>query len=491
MGDCDNGFDEMKLKKKVREIEEQFWLSKEVLMQVADDIEVMMQKGLKDQDSSFIKMLVSYVDSLPTGDEEGCFYALDLGGTNLRVMQVKLQGNRTIDLKSQSYTVPHKLKVGKLNVSILMQRSVCWFQELFDYIVDKVSIFIDKEEDDPKFKLLPGQKRELGFTFSFPVYQTRINSGTLLSWTKDYDIKEAIGKDMVEELTKALERRNLDMNVTALELPTSVMKQLNDTVGTLAGGRFYDSNVVAAVILGTGMNAAYVEKTENILKPYGVPPKSGQMVINTEWGNFNSSRLPLTVFDRALDDNSSNRGKQVLEKMLSGRYLGEIVRRILLWLAENAALFGDTIPPKLHEHYILGTDAVSAMHGDYSSDLDLVGECLEEILEITNISLEKKQLIVKICEMVATRGARLSAATILAILKRLGKDTASECETVVAVDGALFGKYQQFKSCLHRTLSEELLEEPVSKKVVLRQYKDASGIGAALVAASHSIYRHI
>lgn len=469
MGDCDNGFDEMKLKKKVREIEEQFWLSKEVLMQVADDIVVMMQKGLKDQDSSFIKMLVSYVDSLPTGDEEGCFYALDLGGTNLRVMQVKLQGNRTIDLKSQSYMVPHKLKVGKLN-------------ELFDYIVDKVSIFIDKEEDDPNFKLLPGRKRELGFTFSFPVYQTRINSGTLLNWTKDYNIKEAIGKDMVEELTKALERRNLDMNVTAL---------LNDTVGTLAGGRFYDSNVVAAVILGTGMNAAYVEKTENILKPYGVPPKSGQMVINTEWGNFNSSHLPLTVFDRALDDDSPNRGKQVLEKMLSGRYLGEIVRRILLWLAENAALFGDTIPPKLHEHYILGTDAVSAMHGDYSSDLDLVGESLEEILEITNISLEKKQLIVKTCEMVATRGARLSAATILAILKRLGKDTASECETVVAVDGALFGKYQQFKSCLHRTLSEELLEEPVAKKVVLKQYKDASGIGAALVAASHSVYRHI
>lgn len=54
--------------------------------------------------------------------------------------------------------------------------------------------------------------------------------------------------------------------------------QLNDTVGTLAGGRFYDNNVVAAVILGTGMNAAYVEQSENIVKPYGIPPKSGQMV---------------------------------------------------------------------------------------------------------------------------------------------------------------------------------------------------------------------
>lgn len=53
----------------------------------------------------------------PFSDEEGCFYALDLGGTNLRVMQVKLQGNRTIDLKAESYMVPPKMKVGTLHVS--------------------------------------------------------------------------------------------------------------------------------------------------------------------------------------------------------------------------------------------------------------------------------------------------------------------------------------------------------------------------------------
>jgi len=126
-----------------------------------------------------------------------------------------------------------------------------------------------------------------------------------------------------------------------------------------------------------------------------------------------------------------------------------------------------------------------------TSVLSIVFLILFHNVQITKVSLNQKKLIVKICEMVATRGARLSAAAILAILKRLGKDTAREGETVVAVDGALYGKYQQFKSCLHRTLLEELLEEPVSKKVVLRQYKDASGIGAALVAASHSTYRHI
>lgn len=40
--------------------------------------------------------------------------------------------------------------------------------------------------------------------------------------------------------------------------------------------------------------------------------------------------------------------------MLSGRYLGEIVRRILQRLAEDAALFGDIVPPRLCQHYVLG-----------------------------------------------------------------------------------------------------------------------------------------
>jgi len=54
--------------------------------------------------------------------------------------------------------------------------------------------------------------------------------------------------------------------------------QVNDTIGTLAGGRYYDSDVVIAVILGTGTNAAYVERAQAIPKWHGLLPKSGDMV---------------------------------------------------------------------------------------------------------------------------------------------------------------------------------------------------------------------
>jgi len=46
----------------------------------------------------------------------------------------------------------------------------------------------------------------------------------------------------------------------------------------LAGGRFNNADVIAAVILGTGTNAAYVERALAIPKWHGLLPKSGEMV---------------------------------------------------------------------------------------------------------------------------------------------------------------------------------------------------------------------
>ncbi|MFS7950386.1 putative hexokinase [Helianthus anomalus] len=106
------------------------------------------------------------------------------------------------------------------------------------------------------------------------------------------------------------------------------------------------------------------------------------MVINMEWGNFRSSHLPLTEYDNTLDAESLNPGEQIFEKMISGMYLGELVRRVLCRMADEAALFGDTLPPKLKTQFILRTPEMSAMHHDTSSDLKLVGNILQDVLEV-------------------------------------------------------------------------------------------------------------
>lgn len=39
--------------------------------------------------------------------------------------------------------------------------------------------------------------------------------------------------------------------------------------------------------------------------------------------------------------------------MISGMYLGEVLRRVLYRMADEAALFGDIIPPKLKTPFVL------------------------------------------------------------------------------------------------------------------------------------------
>ena len=52
----------------------------------------------------------------------------------------------------------------------------------------------------------------------------------------------------------------------------------------MAGGRYYNRETVAAVTLGMGTNAAYVEPAQAVSQRHGPSPKSGEMV--SENGNI-------------------------------------------------------------------------------------------------------------------------------------------------------------------------------------------------------------
>lgn len=112
------------------------------------------------------------------------------------------------------------------------------------------------------------------------------------------------------------------------------------------------------------------------------------------------------------------------------------------------------------------------------------------LFQITNTSLKMRKVIVQVCDIVATRGARLSAAGLLGILKKMGRDTIKEGEkqkTVIAIDGGLYEHYKEYRNSLENCL-KELLGEEVSKTIKIKHSNDGSGIGAALLAASHSQY---
>ncbi|KAL5142484.1 Hexokinase-2, chloroplastic [Glycine soja] len=154
------------------------------------------------------------------------------------------------------------------------------------------------------------------------------------------------GRDVVACLNEAMERQGIDMQLSAL---------VNDTVAPLAGVEYWDNGVVVA-----RTNACYVEQISAIPKLQGHVSSFGKMIISTDWGAF-SNGLPLTKINREMDVATINLGdEQIFEKTISGMYLGEIVRRVLLEMVEEGCLFGKCVPQKLSTPLILSV--VGAMH---------------------------------------------------------------------------------------------------------------------------------
>lgn len=135
---------------------------------------------------------------------------------------------------------------------------------------------------------------------------------------------------------------------------------------------------------------------------------------------------------------------------------------------------------------------MSAMHHDTSHDLKHLGAKLKDILGVADTSLEARYITLHVCDKVAERGARLAAAGIYGILKKLGRDRvpsdgSPKQRTVIAIDGGLYEHYKKFSACMEATLAD-LLGEEAASSVVVKMANDGSGIGAALLAASHSQY---
>lgn len=56
----------------------------------------------------------------------------------------------------------------------------------------------------------------LGLTFSFPVEQTALDEGKILTWTKGFSAKNAVGHDVVKLLQDAFDRKHMHVRCVAL-----------------------------------------------------------------------------------------------------------------------------------------------------------------------------------------------------------------------------------------------------------------------------------
>ena len=205
--------------------------------------------GADTNPSSNIKSYITYVSQvtfgefrrltfsqLPTGREHGAYLALDLGGTNFRVILVELDSKSTsVRMKAAKHPVSEELMVGP-------------GVDLFNFMADRLRDFMLEHNllgDDEK-------EHHLGFTFSFPTVQHSLASADLASWTKGFICSGVEGEDVGALLEKAIARYP--------EMKIRVSAILNDTTGCLIACAYKRPDCAIGVIIGTGTNASYVEE---------------------------------------------------------------------------------------------------------------------------------------------------------------------------------------------------------------------------------------
>ena len=416
--------------------------------QLIHAFQIEIRRGLSGQQSS-IAMHPSFVGR-PSGREYGRFVVLDLGGTNVRATVLDMSGDGSVRvLKSDGFRLPST--VGTAN-------------DLFGPVARFVGEMLDA-----------GVDYTLGFIFAFPVEQTGVRSGRLTKWTKEFALSGVEGEDVVRLLEDAV-RCESDALPALRRLKIGALA--NDTVGVLAAGARFDSRCDMGLIVATGMNLAVAVPAEMIFKdiPGG---GGGEMLFNMECGNFSGVRSVQTQYDRKLDAESDTEG-QLLEKMISGRYLGEIVRLTVAHLASSGQGFDDWTAGSsvFQEPHTFTTEHVSDIAHDTSTDLVATKMLLYE-LGVPEASEDDRRRLREICVSVGTRSARLVAMAIVATATYV--DPELDREHLVAADGSLFRGYPGYQVEVERGIAALLGDR--ADRVQLAYLRDGSGIGAAVLAA--------
>lgn len=123
-------------------------------------------------------MLPTWVFGWPSGKETGSYLAVDLGGTNLRVCEVELEGEGKFSITQSKYKLTDEQKVGDgqaLCESLVFRVEVVGnlvltlqYGSIVDFCAECLASFIQDHYTNDDGSVLLDKDIALGFTFSYP-----------------------------------------------------------------------------------------------------------------------------------------------------------------------------------------------------------------------------------------------------------------------------------------------------------------------------------
>lgn len=357
---------------------------------------------------TMLKMIPTYTYcniDIPNGE----YLAIDFGGTNVRCYKYEVKGKEIKILEKVSFSLITEEKNYTTNEYTL--------EDIMNLIVDKLETIIDKQKE-----------YFLGHTFSFATKSLSKKNAILIDMAKGFELRETENIDVNELLSKVIKERGLKIE------PTSI---INDTTATLLTGNCKNKNADIAMIIGTGHNACFKNKTGEI--------------INIE-SAYMSKGIPLSYYDFNLLDKMPATKNTILEILTGGKYLGLIAEEVVNELFETGF-----IERKFEVTSQMLTQALENSLSDDYSDTE-------------------KEILKEIAEIILKRVAKVVVCEIIAILKYIDEDL--EKEHCIVFDGSVYEKNKILQEYIKVYL--EKIYGDNSKKIETLLIKDASSVGAVI-----------
>ena len=439
--------------------------------------------------SSPVCMLPSYNHALPSGAEVGTYLALDVGGSTFRVALIELHGKGNIKvLRESSAYIDNNVK--------LLEGTL-----FFDWMAERIESMLQEVGSSYGRGELP---LSMGLSWSFPIEQTSISSGLVIHMGKGFLCSNGtVGQELGDLIVQSCRARNLNVQVDAI---------VNDSSATLLSRAYVDPQTRMSLILGTGTNVAIHFPVHEIgLAKFGIRPPgwfdyAKNVIINSEMSMFGGSVLPMTRWDDILNRTHLRPDYQPLEYMITGRYLGEVVRLIIVEAVDTANLFGGELPHSMREPYSLDTSIVAFLEADTSPSLASSTALFQKqhTFPVTPSS-EDLHFLRRVCQTVSRRAAGYLATAIHSMwclrndtefptstttIKEASEVTVVESEPEsrslsIACDGSVINKYPGFRdSC--QTYLNQLTEQTsgtTESSISLDLAPESAIVGAAVAVA--------
>lgn len=347
---------------------------------------------------SSLKMIPSYIQLSGDVPHDRTVLAMDMGGTNMRVAKVHFDADgKAAVLKKDKFPMPGT-------------KGALTKDAFFAAVAEHLRPFMDKSYP-------------VGLCFSFPCEILPNMDGKIINFNKEVCVSDAGGAILGASINQAL----LQAGLPAME---SVIV-INDTVAALLGGKaaFPEQPFASYIglILGTGTNSCYVEQNRQIVKNPYLRDRPGASLVNLESGGY--AKVHRTGCDLEFDASTDAPGTQLLEKMISGAYIGGLFHSFLM-AAVQAGCFSDSFTAQIRQLKPLESHEVGQLLDKPSAD--------NRLLALAKQNQDDLLALQMLADAFFSRSAMMVAVNLTAVMRKSGVKTSPEAPICISAEGSTF-----------------------------------------------------